>query len=83
MAIFFFFLTLDLNVIDWSSKNQLAVCLKGQLYLWNASTGSVDQLLELQAPDAYLCSVSWSADGSYLAVGTSENQVRLRLNFFE
>ncbi|KAM7287620.1 cell division cycle protein 20 homolog [Ixodes scapularis] len=66
-----------LNVIDWSSKNQLAVCLKGQLYLWNASTGSVDQLLELQAPDAYLCSVSWSADGSYLAVGTSENQVQL------
>ncbi|KAG0422633.1 hypothetical protein HPB47_001556 [Ixodes persulcatus] len=64
----------DLNVIDWSSKNQLAVCLKGQLYLWNASSGSVDQLLELQAPDGYLCSVSWSADGSYLAIGTSENQ---------
>lgn len=66
-----------LNVIDWSYTNQLAVSLKGQLFLWNAGTGSVDQLLELQSPDAYVCSVSWSADGSYLAVGTSEHQVQL------
>lgn len=66
-----------LNVIDWSATNQLAVCLKGQVFLWNAGTGSVDLLLELQTPDAYVCSVSWSADGSYLAVGTSEHQVQL------
>lgn len=66
----------DLNPIDWSSGNQLSVCLGGEVYLWNAATGTVDQLLQLPSPSAYVCSVSWSADGVYLALGTSEHQVR-------
>lgn len=66
-----------LNLMDWSSANLLAVCLKGQVYTWNASSGEVDQLLELPSPAEYVCSASWCADGSYLALGTSDSQVHL------
>lgn len=66
---------LDLNLLDWSSLNLLVVCLKGQVYTWDASTGAVDQLLELSSPAEYVCSASWCADGTYLALGTSDSQV--------
>jgi cell division cycle protein 20 (cofactor of APC complex) len=36
-----------LNLLDWSDQNVLAVCLGGCVYLWNAATGTIDQLLEL------------------------------------
>ncbi|XP_037569502.1 cell division cycle protein 20 homolog [Dermacentor silvarum] len=66
-----------LNLMDWSSTNLLVVCLRGQVYTWNASSGEVDQLLELSSPSEYVCSASWCADGSYLALGTSDSQVHL------
>lgn len=66
-----------LNLMDWSSLNLLVVCLKGQVYTWDASTGAVDQLLELPSPAEYICSASWCADGTYLALGTSDSQVQL------
>ncbi|KAL1431347.1 hypothetical protein MTO96_014204 [Rhipicephalus appendiculatus] len=66
-----------LNLMDWSANNLLVVCLKGQVYTWNASSGEVDQLLELPSPADYVCSASWCSDGSYLALGTSDSQVQL------
>lgn len=66
-----------LNLMDWSSSNLLVVCLKGQVYTWNASSGEVDQLVELPSPAEYVCSASWCADGTYLALGTSDSQVQL------
>ncbi|XP_077518321.1 cell division cycle protein 20 homolog isoform X1 [Amblyomma americanum] len=66
-----------LNLMDWSTTNLLVVCLKGQVYTWDASSGEVDQLLELPSPAEYLCSASWGGDGSYLALGTSDSQVHL------
>lgn len=59
----------DLNLIDWSSVNILAVALANCVYLWNAATGAIEELLELEGND-YVSSVSWIQEGNYLAVGT-------------
>lgn len=67
MSIFF---CPDLNLIDWSSTNILAVALGNSVYLWNAATGNIDQLLELEGQD-YVSSLNWIQEGNLLAVGTS------------
>lgn len=48
----------------------LAVALGSNVYLWNATSGNISHLLELQSPD-YICSLNWITDGDTLAVGTS------------
>ena len=69
-------LLLDLNLISWSGSNLLAVPLGCRMYIWNASTGDIAQLMEL--PDSeYICSASWVKEGSYLAVGTSSGEVQV------
>lgn len=66
-----------LNLIDWSSTNQIAVALGETVYLWNAGNGSISELCNLETPDNYVSSVSWLNDGSYLAVGTADAQVQI------
>ena len=63
-----------LNLIGWSSQNLLAIALGPTVYLWNAASSSVDELMSL---DDDVTSVGWSADGSYLAVGTNDAEVQL------
>ena len=35
-----------LNLLDWSKSNILAVALRQCVFLWNASTGATQKLLE-------------------------------------
>ena len=64
------------NILDWSSKNFIAIALQNEVYLWNGSDGSIQKLLseELTNP---ITSVSWAKDGRHLAVGTEMNTVQL------
>lgn len=66
----------DLNLVDWSNNNTLAVALGANVYLWNAETGTIEQLFELEAND-YVCSVAWIQEGPYLAVGTTGGNTEL------
>ncbi|XP_041979792.1 cell division cycle protein 20 homolog [Aricia agestis] len=60
-----------LNLVDWSASNILAVALGSSVYLWNAGTGQIEQLLTLEGSET-VCSVQWvQGGGSHLAVGTS------------
>ena len=61
----------DLNLLDWSANNHVALSLNNSVYLWNAGNGSITQLLELENPDEYVSSVSWIKEGNILAVGNS------------
>ena len=70
------FVFLDLNLIDWSANNTLAVALGNDVYLWNAETGTIEQLLKLEGSD-YVCSVAWIQEGPYLAVGNSTGTTEL------
>ncbi|KAL0126868.1 hypothetical protein PUN28_005312 [Cardiocondyla obscurior] len=65
-----------LNLVDWSNNNILAVALGANVYLWNAGTGTIEQLFELEAND-YVCSVAWIQEGPYLAVGTTIGNTEL------
>ncbi|OQS00967.1 cell division cycle 2, cofactor of APC complex [Achlya hypogyna] len=65
-----------LNLLSWGRNNILAVALGSSLYLWNASTGSIEELMALEGDD-YISSVSWIQDGNTLAVGSSDATVQL------
>ncbi|XP_049872484.1 cell division cycle protein 20 homolog [Pectinophora gossypiella] len=66
-----------LNLVDWSQSNILAVALGNSVYLWNAGTGQIEQLLSLEGSET-VCSVAWVQGGaSHLAVGTSAATVEL------
>lgn len=65
----------DLNLLDWSKSNVLAIALGGMVYLWNAESGSVEQLCQLPAASSYISSLSWGRGGDYLAFGTSTSEV--------
>ncbi|CAG07664.1 unnamed protein product, partial [Tetraodon nigroviridis] len=67
----------DLNLLDWSSRNFLAVALQNNVYLWDATKRNIIFLMTLEREDDYVCSLSWTKDGSYLAVGTSDCKVQL------
>ncbi|KAG8014162.1 Cell division cycle protein 20-like protein [Nibea albiflora] len=67
----------DLNLLDWSSRNVLAVALHNSVYLWDATQGDVTLLMKLEREEDYICSVSWTKEGSYLAIGTRDCKVQL------
>ncbi|KAL4236611.1 ubiquitin-protein transferase activating protein [Mactra antiquata] len=66
-----------LNLLDWSVNNHLAVALGSNVYLWNASSGDITQLLQLENPEEYVGAVSWVSEGNILGVGTSSGEVQL------
>ncbi|KAI6354887.1 Glycosylated integral ER membrane protein [Pyricularia grisea] len=65
-----------LNLLDWSSGNQVAIGLERNVYVWSADEGSVSCLLET-SPDTYVSSVKWSADGAYVSVGMGTGEVQI------
>lgn len=65
-----------LNLLDWSSGNQVAIGLERNVYVWSAESGSVNQLLECSA-DTYISSVKWSGDGAYVGVGLGSGEVQI------
>lgn len=67
----------DLNLLDWSSQNLLAVALHNSVYLWDATRGDITLLMTLEREEDYVCSLSWTKEGSYLAVGTSDSNVQV------
>ncbi|KAI5307123.1 hypothetical protein KEM56_004182 [Ascosphaera pollenicola] len=65
-----------LNLLDWSSGNQVAIGLERSVYVWSADSGSVDCLFET-TPDTYISSVKWSGDGAYVSVGLGTGEIQI------
>lgn len=65
-----------LNLMDWSNDNIVTVALGKVVYLWNASTGNIEQLREYENGD-HACSLSWIQQGHILAIGNNEGAVEL------
>ncbi|MCJ1434489.1 ubiquitin-protein transferase activating protein [Xylographa pallens] len=65
-----------LNLLDWSSGNQVAIGLERSVYVWSAESGSVNCLFET-SPDTYISSVKWSGDGAYVGVGLGSGEVQI------
>ncbi|GAB0496160.1 hypothetical protein MMPV_007470 [Pyropia vietnamensis] len=67
-----------LNLLDWNASNILAVALRDTVYLWNAGSGTIQELCRTSTgADDYVTSVSWIAEGNYLAVGTNSAEVQI------
>ncbi|KAK3513589.1 hypothetical protein QTP70_025368 [Hemibagrus guttatus] len=66
-----------LNVMDWGKLNILAVALSEHVYLWDAALGQIVLLKKMEEENGYISSISWSKDGNFLAVGTSDCKVEL------
>ncbi|KAG9240585.1 WD40-repeat-containing domain protein [Calycina marina] len=65
-----------LNLLDWSSGNQVAIGLERNVYVWSAESGTVSSLLETSS-DTYVSSVKWSDDGAYVSVGLGTGEVQI------
>ena len=63
-----------LNLVDWSSYNNLAVGLSSCIYIWSASSSKVTKLYDLGPRDC-VTSVCWSKRGQHLSVGTNSGVV--------
>jgi cell division cycle protein 20 (cofactor of APC complex) len=73
------FVFADLNLMSWGSSNVLAIALSRTVYLWDAATGGIKELMTLPGEeDEYVSSVSWvQQGGNHLAVGTASSVVQL------
>lgn len=60
-----------------TTPRQIAVALGRTVYLWNAGTGAVEEMCTMAEEGDYVCSVAWSADGSFIALGTSDAKVQI------
>jgi len=66
-----------LNLVDWNCKNILAVALDKTVYLWNAATREIQELLSLDGAN-YVSSLSYvHENGNLLAIGTSDHKVQI------
>lgn len=68
--------------MDWGRQNLLAVGLANHVYLWDAGAGEIVLLKKMEDDSEYICSVSWSKDGNFLSIGTSDCKVEVIGYFF-
>ena len=68
-----------LNLLSWGPTNVLAVALSQCVYLWDASTGGINELMNVDTdPNDYISSVSFiQQGGTHLAIGLGSNAVQL------
>jgi len=70
-----------LNLLSFNDNNILAIALAQTLYLWDATTGDINELFTLGSStdsDAHISSVQWVQEGgNHIAVGTHDGQTRL------
>ncbi|KAJ1457670.1 WD40-repeat-containing domain protein [Pelagophyceae sp. CCMP2097] len=68
-----------LNLCSWGANNCVAVALGATVYVWDAATGGITELVSLEDDD-YVCSVAWlpgETHAGHLAVGTSSGATEL------
>ncbi|EEB05644.1 sleepy Slp1 [Schizosaccharomyces japonicus yFS275] len=65
-----------LNLLDWSSVNNVAIALESNVYMWNADTGDVAALASVDE-STYVAGVKWSQDGAFLGVGLGNGLVEI------
>jgi cell division cycle protein 20 (cofactor of APC complex) len=66
-----------LNLIDWSKNNKVAVALGNVVMLWDSVTGEIEELMKTRNENDTISSVSWTKEGTHLAVGVSDGVVEL------
>lgn len=60
-----------LNLLDWSSRNDIAIGLGSSVLLWCMNKTKRVDLVTYNEDDKYVSGLIWSPDGNQLAIGTS------------
>ncbi|KAF8035317.1 hypothetical protein BT93_C1366 [Corymbia citriodora subsp. variegata] len=58
-----------LNLLDQGANNVVVIALLETVYLWNASNGSITELVTFDNKQGPVTSVSWAPDGRHIAIG--------------
>ena len=66
-----------LNLLDWSSNNDIAVGLRNIVGIWTSNQTKEYVLSAYDNPQNYVSSLIWSPTGQYLAVGNNFGQVEI------
>jgi len=68
-----------LNLLSWGGNNNLAIALGQTVYLWNAGSGNIEELMTCQDDDDFVTSVSWikGSSSDHIAIGTNSAEVQL------
>ena len=67
----------DLNLLSWGCNNVLAVALGQAVYMWDAASGEIKELMAVENDD-YVSSVAFlPSAASHVAIGTASNTVQL------
>eukprot|EP00933_Yihiella_yeosuensis_P049382 TRINITY_DN4622_c0_g1_i1.p1 TRINITY_DN4622_c0_g1~~TRINITY_DN4622_c0_g1_i1.p1 ORF type:complete len:537 (+),score=88.64 TRINITY_DN4622_c0_g1_i1:78-1613(+) len=61
--------------IDWSARNEVAITLQDQVFLFGFETGEAKQLLQLESGN--VTTLRWTGEGHHLAVGTSSGEIQI------
>lgn len=69
-----------LNLLSWSCTNKVAIGLGSTAYVWDADSGDVKALGDVDEGEEEgpaVCALAWAADGSYLGVGNENGDVEI------
>ncbi|KAJ3700107.1 hypothetical protein LUZ61_003812 [Rhynchospora tenuis] len=66
----------EFNILDWGSKDIIAISLADSVYLWNEN-GSTTELVTVTESSGPITSVCWAPDGRRIAIGQSDSMVVL------
>ncbi|KAH9308111.1 hypothetical protein KI387_036022, partial [Taxus chinensis] len=62
---------------QWGAKNVLAIALGQRVYLWDASTSFILELVNMEEEEVTVTSVRWACDGRHIVVGMYNCDVQL------
>jgi cell division cycle protein 20 (cofactor of APC complex) len=68
------------HIYLWNACTKLIISIENGFviyFIFLIATGDIQQLLELESPHDYVCSVKWIKEGNILAVGNSNGEVAL------
>lgn len=68
----------DLNVLDWSQRDQLTVALGNVVYVYTVGTSSINELCSTEEQNCFPTALQWNAAGDKIAVGTSNADVQVK-----
>ncbi|KAI9505181.1 WD40-repeat-containing domain protein, partial [Coemansia spiralis] len=67
-----------LNLMDWSSANQVSVALNSEVYVWDAKSSETSRLCDVNTGETeWVTAVRWAESGKHLAVGLNSGAVQI------
>lgn len=65
-----------LNLLDWSSDNNIGIGLDNVVYIWSATNNKAYKAYSAESNE-FISSLSWSENSRYLAIGESQGNIKL------